>query len=69
MWTANDPAGKRGMAWSLLFRSRFILLTYTVIITNHFLYQYTTQEGGEETTLSSQLNNKLKTALLGATKC
>ena len=23
MWTANDPSGKRGMAWSLFLRSRF----------------------------------------------
>ena len=23
MWTANDPAGKRGMAWSLFLGSRF----------------------------------------------
>ena len=47
MWTANDPGGKRGMAWSLLIRSRFLFFYHKQkqVITNHILHGFTELPG------------------------
>ena len=37
MWTTNDPAGKRGMAWSVVFRGFFLFFNFVMFIYFHHL--------------------------------